>query len=269
MHGMTPNKSEPRVEIFGVAIDNLTMEETLQKVEGFIASRRIHQHVVVNVDKLVKAQRDPVLRQIINECDLVNVDGQPVVWMARWLGRPLKERVAGTDLMTALIERSARKNYRPYFLGATEEIVSQLVKILQTRYPELQVAGWRNGYWTPAEEPDVVRQIQRSKADILFVAISSPKKEIFLGRWKREMNVPFMMGVGGSFDVAAGLVNRAPLWMQRAGLEWAYRLWQEPARMWRRYLVDDIAIVPLFLKEWSRLRHSKRQSDMSTDPSRR
>ena len=227
-------------------------------IDGFIASRRVHQHVVVNVDKLVKAQRDSTLRQIINECDLVNVDGQPVVWMSRLLGRPLKERVTGTDLMTSLIERSAQKKYRPFFLGATEQIVSQLVTILQTRYPQLQVAGWRNGYWTPEQEPEVVRQIRHSQADILFVAISSPKKEIFLGRWKNEMGVPFMMGVGGSFDVAAGLVKRAPVWMQRGGFEWAYRLWQEPGRMWRRYLVDDIAIVPLFVKEWWRLRHSNR-----------
>jgi N-acetylglucosaminyldiphosphoundecaprenol N-acetyl-beta-D-mannosaminyltransferase len=243
-----------RIEIFDIPIDNLTVEETLQRIEEFIRSGRVHQHVVVNVDKIVKAQRDPKLREIIRSCDLINVDGQPVVWMSRWLGQPLKERVNGTDLMMALIERSAEKGYRPFFLGAREEIVKKLAQSLQTQYPRLRVAGWHDGYWSAEEEPSVVEQIRNSRADILFVAISSPKKEIFLGRWKGQLSVPFMMGVGGSFDVAAGLVKRAPRWMQRAGLEWLYRLMQEPARMWRRYLLDDLAIVPLFWKEWRRLR---------------
>lgn len=246
-----------RIEIFGISIDNLTVEETLEKIEGFIRSGRVHQHVVVNVDKIVKAQRDAKLREIIRSCDLINVDGQPVVWMSRWLGQPLKERVNGTDLMMALIERSAKKGYRLFFLGAREEVVSKLAQTLQSRHPQLRVAGWHDGYWSAEEEPAVVEQIRRSRADILFVAISSPKKEIFLGRWKEELGVPFMMGVGGSFDVAAGHVKRAPRWMQKMGLEWLYRLIQEPARMWRRYLVDDMAIVPLFWKEWWRLRFGR------------
>ncbi|MGD0652379.1 MAG: WecB/TagA/CpsF family glycosyltransferase [Verrucomicrobiia bacterium] len=253
-----------RIEIFGIPIDNLTVEETLQKIEEFIRSGRVHQHVVVNVDKIVKAHRDAKLREVIRSCDLINVDGQPVVWMSRWLGQPLKERVNGTDLMMALIERSAEKGYRPFFLGAREEIVTKLAQTLQARYPQLSVAGWHDGYWSAEEEPAVVEQIRRSRADILFVAISSPKKEIFLGRWKGELGVPFMMGVGGSFDVAAGCVKRAPRWMQKAGLEWLYRLMQEPARMWRRYLVDDMAIVPLFWKEWWRLR--SRRSRVSLSP---
>ena len=249
--------------MLGVPIDNLSVMETLQRIEEFIRSGRVHQHVVVNVDKIVKAQRDPKLREIIQACDLINVDGQPVVWMSRWLGCPLKERVNGTDLMMALIERSAQKGYRPFFLGASEQIVSRLVQILQAQYPQLRIAGWRNGYWSADEEPAVVEQIRRSQADILFVAISSPKKEIFLGRWKEELRVPFMMGVGGSFDVAAGLVKRAPRWMQKAGLEWLYRLLQEPARMWRRYLVDDLAIVPLFWKEWRRMRGARHKMGLS------
>ena len=201
----------------------------------------------------------PKLREVIRSCDLINVDGQPVVWMSRWLGQPLKERVNGTDLMMALIERSAEKGYRPFFLGAKEEVVAKVAQTLQARYPQLRLAGWHDGYWSTEEEPAVVEQIRRSEADILFVAISSPKKEIFLGKWKEELGVPFMMGVGGSFDVAAGCVKRAPRWMQKAGLEWLYRLMQEPARMWRRYLVNDMAIVPLFWKEWWRLRSRRRR----------
>jgi len=256
-----------RIEIFDIPIDNLTVEETLQKIEEFIRSGRVHQHVVVNVDKIVKAQRDAKLREVIRSCDLINVDGQPVVWMSRWLGQPLKERVNGTDLMMALIERSAQKGYRPFFLGAREEIVTKLAQTLQAQYPQLRVAGWHDGYWSVEEEPAVVEQIRRSRADILFVAISSPKKEIFLGRWKGELGVPFMMGVGGSFDVAAGHVKRAPRWMQKTGLEWLYRLIQEPARMWRRYLVNDMAIVPLFWKEWWRLRGARGKVGLSSGQS--
>lgn len=255
-----------RIEILGVPIDNLTVEESLQRIEGFIQSGHVHQHVVVNVDKIVKAQRDVGLRKVICSCDLINVDGQPVVWMSRWLGRPLKERVNGTDLMMALIERSAEKGYRPFFLGAKEEIVAKLVQILQARYPRLHVAGWHDGYWSAQEEASVVEAIRSSRADILFVAISSPKKEMFLGKWKTKLGVPFMMGVGGSFDVAAGLVKRAPRWMQKMGLEWLYRLMQEPARMWRRYLVDDMAIIPLFCKEWWRLRAGSSTAVASVGP---
>jgi len=246
-----------RIEILGVPIDNLSMEESLRRIEEFIRDGGVHQHVVVNVDKIVKAHRDPRLREIIRSCDLINVDGQPVVWISRWLGRPLKERVSGADLMTALIERSAEKGYRPFFLGARAETVSRLVQVLQARYPRLQIAGWHDGYWTPEQEPAVVEEIRHARADILFVAVSSPKKELFLGRWKEQLNVPFMMGVGGAFDVAAGLVKRAPVWMQKAGLEWLFRLLQEPGRMWRRYLVDGWAVVPLFWKEWWRLRSER------------
>jgi len=238
-----------KVELFGLQIDDLTMSETLARIDEFIASRTIHHHVVVNVDKIVKAHRDPQLRTIINECDLVNVDGQPVLWAARFLGKPLRERVAGIDLMQRLIEQAAAKGYRLYFLGAKEEIVSNVVERTQSQFPNATIAGWRNGYWSDTEEPGVAKAIAEARPDILFVAISSPKKEIFLSRWKAEIQAPFVMGVGGSFDVVAGLVRRAPVWMQRCGLEWLFRLLQEPRRMWRRYLVEDMQFFGILLRE--------------------
>lgn len=238
-----------RVEIMGCQIDNLDMEETLQIVENFIQSGLPHQHVVVNVDKIVKASRDPDLRRIINECALVNVDGMPVVWASRLLGKGLKERVAGVDLFEALMERSALKGWRVFLLGAKEDVVLGVKDIYERRYGGLKVAGFRNGYWRPEEESDVVRQIKESKADLLFVAISSPKKEQFLGMYQAEMRVPFAMGVGGTFDVATGKVKRAPVWMQKSGLEWFYRFLQEPRRMFHRYFVEDIAFFWLLVKE--------------------
>ena len=239
-----------RITLMGCSIDNLTMEETLQTVEGFIHTGRPHQHVVVNVDKLVKASRDPELRRIINDCALVNVDGMPVVWASRLLGRPLKERVAGCDLFEALMRRAGEKGWRVFLLGAREEVVSKVASTYRHKYPNLVLAGYRNGYWKgEAEEAEVVEQIRAARPDLLFVAISSPKKEQFLGRWQAEMKVPFAMGVGGTFDVAIGHVKRAPLWMQKSGLEWFYRFLQEPRRMFRRYFIEDMAFIRLFLKE--------------------
>ncbi len=241
--------------MMGCQIDNLTMEETLQKVEGFIASGQPHQHVVVNVDKLVKASRDPALRRVINDCDLVNADGMPVVWAARLLGSPLKERVAGIDLFEALMARAARRGWRVFLLGATAPVVAAVRQGYEKKYPGLIVSGCRDGYWNaadPADEAEVAAQVALARPDLLFVAIPSPRKEIFLGRWQAQLKIPFAMGVGGSFDVAAGLVRRAPRWMQRSGLEWFYRFLQEPRRMFRRYFVEDMAFIWLFIKEAAR-----------------
>ncbi|MBQ5949794.1 WecB/TagA/CpsF family glycosyltransferase [Massilia sp. ST3] len=245
--------AQERITLMGCDVDNLSMEETLGRIEGFIASGRPHQHVVVNVDKLVKASRDPELRRIINECALINADGMPVVWASRLLGKPLKERVAGVDLFEALMRRAGEKGWRVFLLGAKEEVVGKVAETYQRKYPRLVLAGWRNGYWKGEhEEAEVARQIRDSRADLLFVAISSPKKEQFLGKYQAEMKIPFAMGVGGTFDVAIGKVKRAPVWMQKSGLEWFYRFLQEPRRMFRRYFIDDMAFVWLFIKEAAR-----------------
>ena len=244
----------PSIEMMGCRIDNLTMAQTLEAVEDFIARGVPHQHVVVNVDKLVKASRDPELRRIINACDLVNADGMPVVWASRLLGQPLMERVTGIDLFEALMGRAAEKRWRVYLLGAREEVVQRVREVYQARYPQLAIAGARNGYWTGAEEPAVAEAVRAARPDILFVAMSSPKKEEFLGKWQRHMGVPFAMGVGGSFDVAAGKLKRAPLWMQRVGLEWFYRFLQEPRRMFRRYFIEDMAFFRLLGGELLRRR---------------
>lgn len=239
-----------RIELMGCQVDNLSLEETLQAIEAFIGSGRPHQHVVVNVDKLVKASKDEQLRRIINDCALINADGMPVVWASRILGKPLKERVAGVDLFEALMKRSAQRGWRVYLLGARQEVVSQVKETFESLLPGLQVAGYRNGYWEPHEEGEVVEDIVRARADILFVAISSPKKEQFLGAYQERMRVPFAMGVGGSFDVASGRLKRAPNWMRRLGFEWFFRFLQEPRRMFRRYFIEDMAFFGMLAKEW-------------------
>lgn len=241
-----------RMNLMGCQVDNLDMEETLKRIEEYIREGSPHQHVVINADKVVKAYRDPELRRIINECALINADGMPVVWASRLLGKPLKERVAGVDLFDALMRRAAKKGWRVFLLGAREEVVSKVKAIYEGRYPSIVFAGYRNGYWKPEEEAAVAATIAKAKPDLLFVAISSPKKEEFLGRYQADMKVPFAMGVGGTFDVAVGKVSRAPVWMQKAGLEWFYRFLQEPRRMFRRYFIEDMFFFWILAREMVR-----------------
>ncbi len=234
------NRDAKRVDFMGAKIDALTMQETLDQVSHAIETRQSMQHVVVNVAKLVSMVHDKKLRDIVNGCDLINADGAGIVQGARVLGVNIPERVAGIDLMQELVGLSSRKNYRIFFLGAEEEVVRDVVEHYKKMYPDLTICGYRNGYFKAEEEPRVARKIRDAKPDILFVAMSSPKKEKFINDYKDVMKVPFMMGVGGSFDVVAGKVKRAPLWMQNAGLEWFYRLAQEPGRMWKRYLFTNV-----------------------------
>jgi N-acetylglucosaminyldiphosphoundecaprenol N-acetyl-beta-D-mannosaminyltransferase len=250
-----PPPSATRVQLFGCWVDNLSMDETLARVESFIQLGTPHQHVVVNVDKIVKAQHDPGLRDIINQCALVNADGMPVVWASRLLGKPLKERVAGVDLFDALMVRAAHKGWKVYLLGAKQDVVQDVKHIYQQRLPGIEIVGCRDGYWPHDEDAAVAAEIGASGADLLFVAVSSPRKEHFLGAHQATMRVPFAMGVGGTFDVASGRVKRAPVWMQRSGLEWFYRFLQEPRRMFRRYFIEDMAFVKLLLRELLRGRH--------------
>ena len=240
--------------LLGCRIDNLTLAETVERVERLVAAGEPAQQVSVNVDKVVQAARDPELRAFIASCALSNADGMPVVWASRLLGEPLKERVAGIDLFEALMKRAAERDWGVYLLGAREEVVRDARAAYKSRYPRLRIVGYRNGYWKPEEEAGIAEAIRDAKPDLLFVALGSPAKERFLARWQSRMGVPFAMGVGGSFDVAAGRTRRAPLWMQRAGLEWFHRFLQEPARMFPRYFVRDMAFFRMLLPEVLRRR---------------
>jgi len=168
--------------------------------------------------------------------------------------------------MQGLVELAARRSYRIFFLGAKEEIVMRVVEKYSKLHGKGIVAGFRDGYFNSNEEADVAQHIATSRADMLFVAISSPKKEIFLNTYNSVLNVPFTMGVGGSFDVVAGRVKRAPLWMQNAGLEWFFRLIQEPSRMWKRYMTTNSAFIYLVLKEKIRPKRSVAKRSFTSSP---
>ncbi len=239
-----------RISILNTIIDNLSTQETLQIIENSIINGKQLHHVVVNAGKIVDLQSDLQLRKSVNESDLINADGQAVVWASRFLGQPLKERVAGIDLMTSLVEMAHQNKHKIFLFGAKEEIVKEVADIYSKKYSKDIIAGYRNGYFNIEDEQDIAKEIADSGAQILFVAISSPTKENFLYHNKNLLNkVNFIMGVGGSFDVIAGKVKRAPLWMQNAGLEWFYRFLQEPKRMWRRYLVGNSKFILLTFKE--------------------
>ena len=204
---------------------------------------------VVNVAKLVKARHDVCLRRSLAEADFIVADGAPIVWLSRLCGHGLPERVAGIDIMNALLSLADRKAYSVYFLGAQPEVVERAVEHVLRDHPGVRIAGYHDGYFLPEHEQHIAEMVRSSQADVLLVGMPTPKKERFLHRWRQHMCVPVCHGVGGSFDIMAGITRRAPLWMQRCGLEWLYRVIQEPRRMWKRYLVTNMVFVWLSLVE--------------------
>ncbi len=228
--------SGARLDLLGCPIDAVDMDEAVARCEEAIASRRYLQHMSINAAKLVALADDPDLRKAVEACDLITADGQSVVWAGRLLGARLPERVAGIDLMERLLTAADRHGHSVYVLGARPEVLEIALAHLRERYPQLRIAGARDGYYADSEMEQVCEEIRHAQPEILFVAMSSPRKEYFLDDRGADLGVPFAMGVGGSVDVLAGLTRRAPRLVQRLGLEWAYRLAQEPRRLAGRYL---------------------------------
>ena len=238
-----------KVEMFGVPFDRVTMDQALAQVEAAIADRStLTQSVGVNTDQLLKMQREPEFADIIKRCDQITADGMPVVWISRLLGTPLPARVPSVDIMLELMPIAEKKGYRVFMLGTKEEFLQKAAANIQARYPALQIAGLRNGYFKEPDEPEIVEQINAAKTDILLIAISSPKKEEFVERNRAKLDVPFVMGVGGAFDIEAGIYTRAPRIFQKTGFEWAWRVAQEPKRFGPRIL-DDLKFSKYIAKE--------------------
>lgn len=240
--------AQSTITFLDTAIDSMSISETVNEIETRILAGKFIQHSVVNVAKLANMNTDQELKQSVQECDIINIDGMGVVWGARFCGHYIPERVTGIDLFQRLIEMSVLNKFPIFLLGATEDIVKKTAEVIQESHPDLILGGYHHGYFW-GDEDKVVDQINTSCAKLLFVAISSPKKEIFINKWKEKLEVNFVMGVGGSFDIVAGKVKRAPIFVQKAGLEWFYRLCQEPRRMWKRYLVTNLKFAYMILKE--------------------
>ena len=224
------------------------MSETIKLIESRIHEKQFTQHVVVNVAKIVNMQRDPKLAESVRACNIINIDGMGVVWGLRMLGQSVPERVAGIDLFHELLTMSEKNSLPVFLLGAKEAVLEKTVQQLRIDYKSLNIAGYHHGYFWD-DEASVVEKIKASGARLLFVAITSPQKENFIHQWQRKLGVDFVMGVGGTFDIVAGETKRAPLWMQRSGLEWLFRTLQEPRRLARRYIVTNTVFLWLLLKE--------------------
>jgi N-acetylglucosaminyldiphosphoundecaprenol N-acetyl-beta-D-mannosaminyltransferase len=238
-----------KINFLDIPLDILTMDETVNKIDKAIISNKQVHHCVINAGKVVKIQNDEILKESVINSDIINADGMSIVWSVRFLGYKIQERVAGIDLMENLIRLAHEKSYSCFFLGAKDEVVKNVVSHYSVKYSKKIIAGFRNGYFDNNDEKTIINQIIKSKANLLFVAMTSPKKEIFLNKYKNELkNINLIMGVGGSFDVIAGTIRRAPKYMQELGLEWFYRFVQEPKRMWRRYLIGNLKFVILIFK---------------------
>lgn len=245
-----------RYTILNTYVNAISMDETIAKVEKIIKAGKPTQHVVINALKVNLMNGDSKLREIVNACPLINADGASIVWAAKKLGVPLKERVTGIDLFENLVKLAAEKGYKIYLFGAKEEVVINVKSIFEKQYPSLNIVGYQNGYFTEADEPHIIADMAASGADMMFVAFSSPKKEYWISKYINQLNIPFVMGVGGSFDVIAGVTDRAPKWMQNHGMEWFYRFIQEPCRLWNRYIVGNIKFVAYTYKcKWEQKRH--------------
>jgi N-acetylglucosaminyldiphosphoundecaprenol N-acetyl-beta-D-mannosaminyltransferase len=237
-----------RIEFLNVPVDLVSLDDSVERAcEAMRYKTPRIQQVSLNVAKLVKAQDDPQLKADIVDSNLIGIDGIGILWGLKLAGFTPKGRVNGTDLMMRLLEACARYGFHPYFLGATQEVAEGAAENARALYPGLEFAGIHNGYFTEADEESIVAAIRESGAHCLFVGMPTPRKERFLLRNRDALSVPFIMGVGGSLDVLAGKVNRAPVWMQRNGLEWLYRIIQEPGRMWWRYVSTNAVYARMLL----------------------
>lgn len=236
-----------------IKIDNLTMQKTIDEIEELIKKRESSYIVTPNVAHIVSLQKDKELEKIYQEASLVIPDGMPLLWGAKILGRPLKERVAGSDLLPAFCEVAAKKGYKLFFLGAGPGVAVKAAKILTQKNPGLKIVGTYSppfGFENSEEDNrKIVSMITETKPDVLFVGLGAPKQEKWIWKHKDQLEVPVLIGVGAAFDFIAGTAKRAPKWMQKCGLEWFFRLCQEPRRLWRRYLIGSPIFLWLVLKE--------------------
>ncbi|WP_346354226.1 WecB/TagA/CpsF family glycosyltransferase [Azotosporobacter soli] len=228
--------------VLNVGVDRLSMKQAVQRAENIIRGLEPAGIVVTaNAEMVMLAQKDADFAAIMRNAALVVPDGAGVVWAAKYLGMPLTERVAGYDLTQQLLARAAASGYRVFFLGAGPDVANQAKAAAESRYPGINVVGTQDGFFTSQEEGPLIRRIAELKPDILFVALGVPRQEKWLTRHFSELTTPLCIGVGGTFDVMAGRVKRAPVWMQRAGLEWLFRLLCQPERLFR------MAALPKFV----------------------
>lgn len=233
-------------------IDNLTMDETIESIDELIQQNKNSYVVTPNVDHIVQLEKGGELVQVYKNADLILVDGKPLMWIAKLYGTPFKEKISGSDLFPRICKLAADKGYTMYLLGAAEGIAKKAAENLSIKYPGLRIVGTYSppvGFENNKEELDKIKkQIKEVKPHILIVGLGCPKQELFILHHKDELEVPLSLGLGASIDFEAGNIKRAPKWMSNHGLEWLYRITQDPKRLAKRYLIDDMKIFKLAWK---------------------
>ncbi len=223
------------LSILNVPVHDVTYNETLDLFGDYIASGNYHQICTVNPEFVMAANQQPEFMHVLQNASLCLPDGQGLLWGAKLRGHVLRERVAGSTMMYKLAERAAQENWRVFLLGAADGVAGQTASILEARYPGFNVVGTWSGSPSEEDAPGIVQLIKQSRVQVLLVAYGAPKQDLWIYKYRNEMKVPVMMGVGGSFDFVTGIATRAPEWVQNLGLEWLHRLIKEPWR-WRRML---------------------------------
>jgi N-acetylglucosaminyldiphosphoundecaprenol N-acetyl-beta-D-mannosaminyltransferase len=253
----------PQANILGVGVDVVDMEEAVDRLLDAVRRRRGGYVCVRDVHGVMQAQRDPNLKGIHNRSLLTTADGMPVVWVGRVQGHRRMTRVYGPDLMLETCRRSLEAGHSHFFYGGRPGVAEDLAASLSARFPGLRVAGTYSPPFRPlteAEETELTAQVAAARPDFFWVGLGTPKQERFMAEYIDRLDVGVMLGVGAAFDMHAGRVRQAPAWVQRIGFEWVFRMSQEPARLWRRYLVNN----PLFL--WNVLLHGLRLKRFELDP---
>lgn len=241
--------SKPRITILNTLIDVLSVQETIDLVEEYVKTK-IPLHLMgVNADKINEVNQNERMKQIVNSCGVINADGASVIMASKYLKKPLPERVAGVDLMQSLVSLSEKKGYTIYLLGAKQEVVEKTAEVLKEKHPNLILAGFHNGYFKEPDWPDISKELKEKSPDFVFVGITSPIKEYLIEYLQEDGHTSVFMGVGGSFDVISGNIPRAPMWMQKANLEWLFRVIQEPKRLFKRYFVGNWVFMKAVFKE--------------------
>ena len=241
-----------RIKFMNTEIDNLTMQEALEAIDKLIQENKSAYVVTPNVDHIVQLETNKELQDVYANASLILTDGKPLLWIAKWYGTPIKEKISGSDLFPLLCKMAAEKGYKMFFLGAAEGVAAKAAENLSNRYKGLQVVGTYSppyGFEKDQEEmAKIKKKIKEANPDILIVGLGCPKQEKFIYYNREELGVPISLGLGASFDFEAGNIKRAPKWMADHGLEWLFRITQDPKRMAKRYLVDDRKILGLAIK---------------------
>ncbi|HAT4199479.1 TPA: WecB/TagA/CpsF family glycosyltransferase [Clostridium perfringens] len=241
-----------RMNFLNTEIDNLTMNEALDRAEELIIKKKPSYVVTPNVDHIVKLENDKEFQDVYKNADLILTDGMPLIWISKIKGNPIKEKISGSDFFPKLCERAAEKGYSIFLLGAAEGVATKAAKNLKEKYEGLNIVGTYSPSYGFEKKDDeikmIIEMINKAKPDILAVGLGAPKQEKFLHKYRNDLNVPISLAIGASIDFEAGNINRAPRWMQNCGLEWFYRLCKEPKRMFKRYVIDDFKIISIYRK---------------------